>query len=293
MQRLLIIGCGDVARRALPWLVKHYRVYAVVRSDRRRDELRALGVTPIRADLDQPQTLKRLAGVGNVILHFAPPSGRDAGCTRDQRTRAAVAALSRAKILPQRLLYISTSGVYGDCGGARVSEVRAVRPQTPRAHRRADAERHLRRFGACARVAVSILRVPGIYAADRLPLLRLQRGDPLLRTEEDVYTNHIHADDLTAIACRALSRARPGRLYNAVDDSEQKMGEYFDLIADTLGLPRAARVARAEAEARLTPSMLSFLGESRRLGNGRIKRELGVRLRYPDVARGLCAAPTE
>lgn len=293
MQRLLIIGCGDIARRALPWLVRHYRVYAAVRSDWQRDELRALGVTPIRADLDRPRTLKRLAGIGNVILHFAPPSDRDASCTRDQRTRAAVSALSRAKILPQRLLYISTGGVYGDCGGAWVSEVSAARPQTARSHRRADAERHLRRFGACARVAVSILRVPGIYAAGRLPLARLQRGDPLLRAEEDVHTNHIHADDLAAIACRALSRARPSRIYNAVDDSEQKMGEYFDLIADTLGLPRAPRVARAEAEARLTPSMLSFLGESRRLCNGRIKRELGVRLRYPDVARGLSAARTE
>lgn len=284
---MLIIGCGDIARRALPWLVKRYRVYAAVRSNRQRDELRALGVTPIQADLDQPRTLKRLAGIGSLVLHLAPPPDRG---MRDARTRALVTVLSMSKILPQRLIYISTSGVYGNCDGAKVSEEHMAHPQTPRARRRADAENVLRRFGRRHRVAVSILRVPGIYAADRLPLARLERGDPLLKTDEDVYTNHIHADDLAAITLHALWRGRPGRIYNAVDDSEHTMGEYFDLIADTLHLPRAPRVSRAEAQARLTPSMLSFMGESRRLQNARIKRELGVRLRHPDIAAGLAAA---
>lgn len=284
MERLLIIGCGDIARRALPWLVKRYRVYAAVRSDRQRNELRALGVTPILADLDRPCTLKRLAGIGSLVLHFAPPP--DHGI-RDARTRALAAKLPMAKILPRRLIYISTSGVYGNCDGSRVCEERRTRPQTQRARRRADAEEVQRRFGRRTGTAVSILRVPGIYAADRLPLARLERGDPLLRADEDVYTNHIHAEDLAAIVLRALVRGRPGRIYNAVDDSEQKMGEYFDLIADTVGLPRAPRVSRAEAQDRLTPSMLSFMGESRRLDNARIKRELGVRLRYPCIAAGL------
>jgi nucleoside-diphosphate-sugar epimerase len=139
-------------------------------------------------------------------------------------------------------------------------------------------------------VAVSVLRVPGIYAADRLPRARLERGDPLLAPEADVYTNHIHADDLAAVVIRALQRGRPGRIYNAVDDSTLKMGEYFDRVADALQLARAPRLPRAEVEKRLTPAMLSFLGESRRLSNARMKRELGVRLRYPDVAAGLAAA---
>jgi nucleoside-diphosphate-sugar epimerase len=283
---LLIIGCGDIARRALPSLVRRYRVYAAIRSESQRDELRALGITPLRADLDSPPSLRRLAGIASLVLHFAPPADN---CLRDRRTRALVAALSMAKILPQRLVYISTSGVYGDCGGARVSEERPIRPRTPRAHRRADAEACLRRFGKRTRVAVSILRVPGIYAADRLPLARLSRRDPLLSDEEDVCTNHIHADDLAAITLRALSRGRPGRIYNTVDDSAQKMGEYFDLVADATGLPRAPRAPRREVEARLTATMLSFLDESRRLVNRRIKRELGVRLRYPGVAAALVA----
>ena len=281
---MLIIGCGDVARRALPWLVKHYRVYAALRSDARHRELRAMGVTPLRADLDKPHTLKRLAGIGNLILHFAPPqeTGR-----QDKRTRALLAALSTGKILPRRLVYISTSGVYGDCRGAWVSEERTLHPQTPRALRRADAEARLRRFGRARRVAVSILRAPGIYAGDRLPMARLERGVPLLQEAEDIYTNHIHADDLAVIARRALVHGRPGRLYNAADESVLKMGEYFDLIADRLGLPRAPRLPRAEIVQRLTPAMLSFMGESRRLTNARIKRELGVRLEYPDVATAL------
>lgn len=291
MQRLLIIGSGDIARRAIPRLVGRYRVYAAVRSPASRDALRGLGATPIFADLDRPETLRRLCGIAGLVLHFAPPA--DNGRT-DRRTRALLAALSAAKILPQRIVYISTSGVYGDCGGAPVAEERPIRPQTPRAQRRADAERCLRRFCRRCRVVVSILRVPGIYARDRLPLARLQRGDPLLCEDEDVFTNHIHADDLAATAIRALSRGRPGRIYNAVDRSGQKMGAYFDQVADAAGLPRAPRLPRAETEARLTPAMRTFLGESRRLLNRRLEKELGVRLRYPTVAAGLAAAgPTE
>lgn len=290
MQRLLIIGCGDIAQRALPWLVRHYRVYAAIRSGTRRNELRAIGVTPLMADLDRPRTLKRLAGIANLVLHFAPPqaSGRT-----DRRTQALLAALSGGKILPRRLVYISTSGVYGDCGGAWVSEERPPLPQTARAQRRADAEARLRQFGRRRRVAVPILRAPGIYAGDRLPLERLERGLPLLREEEDIYTNHIHADDLAAIVRAALTHGRPGRTYNASDDSVLKMGEYFDLLADRCDLPRAPRLPRTEIVEQLPPSMLSFMGESRRLRNRRIKNELGVRLAYPDVAAALGAYSSE
>ncbi len=284
MQRLLIIGSGDIAQRALPWLVRRYRVYATARSEARCRELRALGVTPLRVDLDRPHSLKRLAGIGNLILHFAPP--QNSGVT-DRRMQALLAALSGGKILPRRLVYLSTSGVYGDCGGAWISEARSARPQTPRACRRADAEARLRRFGRNCRVAVSILRVPGIYAGDRLPLARLEHGLPLLQEDEDIYTNHIHADDLAAIALTALARGRSGRIYNASDNSALKMGEYFDLLADRFGLPRAPRLPRAELGQRLPPAMLSFMGESRRLVNQRIKHELGARLRYPDVVAAL------
>lgn len=171
-----------------------------------------------------------------------------------------------------------------------MSEVRPCRPQTDRARRRVDAETRLRRFGVRHGVKVSILRAPGIYAGDRLPLARLQRGEPVLRADEDVHTNHIHAEDLARLACLALFRGRAGRVYNAVDDTCMKMGEYFDFAADVFGLPHPPRLPRSELAARLSPMALSFMSESRRLGNERIRRELRARLKYPTVREGFAAA---
>ena len=148
----------------------------------------------------------------------------------------------------------------------------------------------LRVWGLRNGVAVSILRAPGIYAADRLPVERLQRGTPALLADDDVYTNHIHADDLAMLACAVLRRGRPNRVYNACDDSHMKMGEYFDRVADRFGLAHPPRIARSEAEKTISPVQLSFMSESRRLDNRRLKRELRLRLRYPTVADGLRAA---
>ena len=287
----MIIGCGDGARRTLPQLAHHYRLYALVRSmdEILVAELAALGVTAIHGDLDRPATLQRLAGLADLVLHFAPPPERG---NRDARTRHLIAALQRGKILPRRIVYISTSGVYGDCGGAWVSETRCATPHTPRAWRRVDAERQLRRWGRNGGPAVSILRAPGIYAAERLPVERIKRGDPVLRSEDDVFTNHIHADDLARCALAALRLGRPNRVYHASDDSAQpglKMAEWFDAVAVAFALPRPRRVSRAEAQTQLAPLTLSFMSESRRLDNTRIKRELRVRLRYPNVTAGLAA----
>ena len=211
----------------------------------------------------------------------------------DSRMRRLLASLCRAESLPQRFIYISTSGVYGDCAGERVDETRPVRPVTARARRRVDAERQLRRFGRHSGVCVSILRAPGIYAADRLPLERLQKGTPVLQAEDDVFTNHIHADDLAMLTCAALRRGRPNRIYNAADDSHMKMGEYFDLVADSFGLPHPPRISRQEAGKAISPVQLSFMSESRRLDNRRIVEELRARLRYPRVADGINAARQE
>jgi len=206
------------------------------------------------------------------------------------RTARLLAALMQRSSLPQRVIYISTTGVYGDRGGAWVSESSRRAPQSDRARRRVDAEDRLRRFGKRNRVRVGILRAPGIYAADRLPRERLRRGEPVLRDDDDVHTNHIHADDLARLACLAIFRARPGRVYNAVDDTHMKMAEYFAFAADALGLPRPPRMSRDEVAARLSPMALSFMSESRRIGNERIRRELRVRLKYPTVREGFAAA---
>lgn len=271
----------------IPLVRGRYRVYALSHTPQRFAALRALGVTPLRGDLDDPQSLGAIAGLAQDVVHFAPPPDRGA---RDTRTLHLIAALARAQSLPQHLVYISTSGVYGDCEGELVPETRPSRPQTPRARRRAHAERALRDFGARTRVRVSILRVPGIYAAERLPLARLVNGTPALTREDDTYVNHVHAEDLARIVIAALYRGFPNRSYNASDDAPQKMGDYFDLVADRFGLPRPPRIAWAEAEAQLPQKILSFMRESRRLANGRVKRELRARLRYPTVREGIEAA---
>ena len=283
MKRLLIVGCGDIALRALPQLARDYQVAGLVRSAGQAERIAALGAQALTGDLDKPATLAPLAGIAELVLHLAPPD--DSG-EHDQRSASLIAALAPRP--PERLVYISTSGVYGDCGGAWVDEDRPLAPQTARGARRADAERALLAWGKQSGVAVTVLRVPGIYAAERLPLSQLKRGAPVLCAEDDVYTNHIHADDLAAICAVALERGAAGRIYNASDDSEMKMGDYFDLAADRAGLARPPRITRAAAEAgAISPGLLSFMRESRRLVNTRMKDELRVRLRYPSVYEGV------
>lgn len=284
LRTLLIVGCGDVLRRALPTLVRRWRVIALMR--RRDPALDAFGIRQIVGDLDDRRRLRRLAGIADAVIHGAPPPAEGSG---DPRTTRLIAALQRGRSLPRCIVYISTSGVYGDCGGALVDETRPPVAQSARAARRVDAERRLRRFAAGGCRAV-ILRAPGIYAADRLPLDRLRRGLPLLAAGEDSHTNHIHAEDLAAACVRALHRGGNGRCFNISDDSALAMGDWFDLLADSFELPRAPRVGRAEAERTLPPMQWSFMRESRRLDNQRMKRELGLRLRYPDVNAGIADA---
>ena len=275
MKKLLIVGFGDVAER----LVRRYAGQAdfvgLIRRPERAAALRALGVTPLVADLDDPASLKRLPRVDGVF-HFAPPP--NAG-TSDPRTAHLLHALGRRR--PGALVYISTSGVYGDCAGEWVAETRPVAPLSGRAVRRVDAERQLRLWGGTQRVAVTILRAPGIYAADRLPLERIKRGTPALIAEDDSYTNHIHADDLARLAWAALFRGRGQRIYHAVDARPLKMGDWFDSCADAFGLPRPPRVDREVAEKVLSEALLSFLRESRQLSNARTTRELRLKYRYP------------
>ena len=287
MRRLLIIGCGDVAMRMVPLVRGRYTLYALTRDRERIPTLRAEGLKPVWGDLDRAETLAAIAGLAHDVVHFAPPPR--AGL-HDTRTTHLIAALAKGKSLPQHLVYISTSGVYGDCAGAVVAETRPLNPQTARATRRVDAERRLREWGARAGVRVTIVRAPGIYAADRLPLARLTRGTPALNRDEDPYVNHVHADDLARIVVAALRRGYANRSYNAVDDQPQRMGDYFDLVADRFGLPRPPRIAREEAQRVLTPQLYSFMNESRRLSNTRLKNELRVVLRYPSVHDGIAAA---
>jgi nucleoside-diphosphate-sugar epimerase len=293
-ERVLVVGCGDVGLRVARMLGSRVRLLALTSSPARVDELRARGIVPLVGNLDQPPSLARLAALGTRIVHLAPPPG-EAGESwwRDARTTALLQAL-RLRTPPASIVYGSTSGVYGDCGGERITEARLVAPRTPRAQRRVNAEAAVRHFGRATGVQASILRIPGIYAPDReggTPRERLRKGTPVLQAQDDVYTNHIHADDLARAVVTALWRGRPLRVVHASDDTELKMGDYFDLAADLYRLPRPPRVARSTAQDELPLMLLSFMAESRRLDNTRLKRELRVKLRYPTVHTGLLAAP--
>ncbi len=274
--RILIVGCGDVGLRIAPLLRERSTLFGVTRRKEQFAALRAVGITPIEADLDDPDSLWRIGGLATAVIHLAPPPGEG---RYDTRTRHLITALGR----PKRLVYISTSGVYGDCGGARIDETRLPRPETDRAVRRLDAETTLRRWARRTGTHLAILRVPGIYAAERLPIARIQAGTPALVAEEDVHTNHIHAEDLARIAIAALARAAPQRVYHASDDSGLMMGDYFDLVADHFQLPRPPRVPRASLVHAVSPIGYSFMRESRRLDNTRLKAELAFTLRFPHV----------
>jgi nucleoside-diphosphate-sugar epimerase len=288
IKHLLIVGAGDVALRAFPLLLPRYAVHAMFRHAARAEAWRVLGAKPFIADLDHlvPQALPE----ADVVLHSAPPGTSG---DSDERTRALLAVLAQRPQPPKRIVYISTSGVYGDCRGERVDELRPLQPDSDRGRRRADAERQLQDWCAARGVALVILRAPGIYGPGRFPIARLKSGMPVLQTSDDVYTNHIHADDLAAICVRALEDDAPPGVYNASDDSEIRMGDWLDAVADRFALPRPPRIPRAEAEGRISPAMLSFMNESRRLINDRLKRELGYALAYPTVHDGLHAAQAE
>ena len=289
---LLIIGCGDVGMRVLRLLTPRWRVLALTSSPERCAVLRSAGAVPLLGNLDEPATLGRLGQLADCVLHLAPPPNHGADATRDPRTRHLLQALARGGRV-QRLVYGSTTGVYGDCGGAVFDETRAVHPATARAMRRVDAEAQVRWFGRAFGVTVCVLRIPGIYATDRPgghPRERLLRGTPVLLAEDDVHTNHIHADDLARVCIAALTRGAPQRIYHASDDSDLKMGDYFDLAADLCGRPRPTRISRQEASEQLPPMLMSFMSESRRLLNRRLHDELRVRLRYATVREGLVGA---
>jgi len=281
--RILIVGCGDIGLRVAQQLCRNYRVFALTSQQSRFPELRGLGITPILGNLDKPETLWRLSGLAETVIHLAPPQNIG---HRDSRTRNLTRILAQGPVSVSRLIYVSTTGVYGDHKGGRVSEITTVNPQSERAKRRVDAERVLRLWGPANGVAVTILRVPGIYATNRLPVDRLQARTPALLPDEDAYSNHIQSDDLARLVCAAVYHGKPQRIINACDGGETKMGDYFDQVADAFGLERPTRMPAAELQKVVSPMLWSFMRESRRVTNTRLP-ELKTPLRYPSVAEFL------
>jgi len=290
MTGILIVGCGQVGKQvAQHELAESHRVVALARTEASAGSLQALGVECVRGDLDDPASLRHLPLQHCNVYYFAPPPAKG---SEDTRMRNFLASLTSGN-LPARVVLISTSGVYGDCRGEWVTEARPPRPDSDRARRRLDAEQQLLAFGAAQGVPVVILRVPGIYGPGRLPVERLMAGEPVLRESESPWSNRVHIDDLVAACVAAMRRGHDRAVYNISDGCPTTMTDYFNRVADALGIPRPVQISRAEAPARLSSGMLSYLAESKRLDNRRMREELGIEPAYPDLVSGLAACIPE
>lgn len=279
----LIIGCGYVgARLARQYLRQGDLPEGVVASDQSRMRLDADGIVGRRLDIDSDD-LDALQTDGVRLFLLVPPTAAGA---MDARTRRFVEAFSRQG-QPKRILYISTTGVYGDCGGAWVDETRPVRPVADRARRRWDAEQVLRRWSLSGGGELVVLRVAGVYGPGKLPLKRIVQRLPLVRSEDAPWSNRIHVDDLVSACIAAMERGQNGAVYNVCDGHPSTMTDYFFQVADAMGLDRPPVIPFAEAEGRLSAGMMSYMRESRRLSNRKMREELGVELRFPMLGAGL------
>tara|TARA_S200000501_G_C20787166_1_gene727767 strand:- start:420 stop:1304 length:885 start_codon:yes stop_codon:yes gene_type:complete len=276
LKRILIVGCGDIGMKLISKLKNKFRVFAITTKIERVSEIRNAGATPILADLDKKETLYRLKGIANIIIHLAPP--KKIGQV-DERTKRLIPFLPFNCVF----IYISTTGVYGDCHGKFINETEPVKPKSLRAKRRLDAEIKLRNWSKKNKSRLSILRVSGIYAENRLPVDRLKKITYMIDKKEDVYTNRIHADDLVNSIILSIFRSKSQRIYNIVDDSNNLMGDYFDILAKNLNLIKPKRLPKSKVESLVSPELFSFMKESRRISNERIKNELGLVLNWKKV----------
>lgn len=286
MDNLLIIGCGDIGKRvAALALQENASVTGLIRSKDKTPLLEQQGIRAVCANLDDPSSLTGLPTKGAIVFYFAPPPG---GGHLDTRVRNFCGAVAPGEE-PRKVVYISTSAVYGDCGDEWVTEDTPPNPQTARGKRRLDAETVFATWGKARGVAVVILRVTGIYGPGRLPVTQLMNGHPVLRESEAPLTNRIHADDLARICLAAAGRGEDGEVFNVSDGHPGSMTEYFNAAADLLGLPRPPQVDRDEAQRVMTPLMLSYIQETRRLDNSRMLARLGIKLLYPDLKAGIAS----
>jgi len=287
MHEVFITGCGYVGCRiATRERDRGGQVRALVRSEETAARLRAGGFKTFVGDLDRPAGLEVFSIKSALVYYLVPPPASGETDPRMELFLRRIEDTAR----PAKVVLISTTGIYGDCQGAWVAEDRPPHPQTDRARRRLSAERALQTWSRVTGVSSVILRVPGIYGPGKLPLARLQKGLPVLREAESPWSNRIHVDDLVETCIAAADRGRPGRVYHVADGQPSTMTDYFNLVADALGLPRPPQISRDEAGKILSAEMLSYLAESKRLDITRLREELGVSLRYPTLAEGLAAS---
>ena len=286
-KNIWIIGCGDIGRR----VSKLYRqdndieINAIVSSTDSVKLCEQLSIKAQALDLDGNYSLNPKDFDQAEIFYFVPPTAT--GST-DERLKVLLQKLGDA---PKRIVLISTTGVYGDSGGDWIDENTPVNPTAGRAIRRLSAEQALLQWAKKFNKEIMILRVPGIYAADRLPLERLKKGLPVVNASEAGFTNRIHADDL-AQACKAameieLKYDQQNQIVNVTDGNPSTMTDYFNRVADFANLPRPPQISMQQAEQTLSEGMVSYLSESRRIRNDKMLSVLGIELIYPDLQSSL------
>lgn len=286
MPKLLIVGYGDIGQRvARLALASGFHVSAASRAIELKATEQEKGIELCAANLDRLGTLGQLPTKQSMVLYLAPPPPH--GDT-DPRIQMFCKSILKTE-LPAKIIYVSTSGVYGDCDGDLVDETRPPHPETDRAKRRLDAEQSFRTWGMSHGVPIITLRVAGIYGPGRMPMDRIEKGGPVLRKEQSPYSNRIHADDLARVCLAAVQKGTDGAIYNVCDGEESTMTDYFMAIAEFFNLPAPPEISMAEAQTQLSPEMLSYLLESRRLDNSRMLERLGIDLLYPDLKSGLRA----
>lgn len=291
MTGVMIVGCGDIGQRiAALFAERRTPLWGLVQTAASLQHLRALPMEAVQVDLDRSGAITWPTWMAGAILYYLVPPPREGHADpRLQRFLASIPADQK----PRRIVYISTSAVYGHRDGEWVDEETPPAPDSDRGRRRLAAEQALQAWCAAQGVASVILRVPGIYGPGRLPLKRLQSGAPLVDERESSFTNRIHADDLAQACVAAADRAPDDRIYNISDGHPTTMTDYMLQIADLLGLEAPPIISLNEAQAVLSPALLSFLNESKRLDNRRMLKELGIRLRYPTLRQGLPACLPE
>lgn len=287
-KHIVIVGCGDIGKRvAKIWKNQGKSVFGAVRSEENLNSLRQQHIHAISVDLDDAKSLGEFAGKltqESLLYYFAPPPATG---VEDTRMRHFLESLDPHN-LPKHIIYISTSGVYGDQQGQTINEDTLANPQVDRAKRRYHAEQLLLEYGVeHISLAITILRVGGIYGPGRLPLQRLKDQTPMLHENLSPQTNRIHADDLAQVCVAAATEKAAGEIYNVSDGTNSNMTEYFNTIADFCDLPPPPLVDWDEAEKTISKGMLSYLKESRRMDNSKMLNDLEIELKYPTLKDGL------
>ncbi len=284
---LYIVGCGDIGTRvARLAAARQLKVYALSRGIKFPHDSVVSGVEFKFCDLDDAESLSKLDFTGAALLYAAPPPG---GGVTDTRVSSFLAAIKQG-CEPLKIVYLSTTSVYGDCGDELISEERPVNPANHTARRRCDAENCFSTWGQERGVPVIVLRVSGIYGAGRIPMQRILSQEPLLDEQEVGFTNRIHSDDLATVCLAALDKGEGGEIFNVCDGEISKMTDYFNAITDQLNLPRLPQVSREEARKVMSPLMFSYMTESRQVSNRKMLEKLGISLKYPTLSEGLKAS---